>query len=48
MSLVDAVLAAVGCAALFILFAVLRPAKECSGDCAACVGGACKSEGGES
>ena len=48
MSLIDVVLAAGGCAVLFVLFTVFRPAKECSGDCASCVTGSCPSEGGKS
>ena len=48
MSLLDVVLGAAGCAVLFIIFALLRPAKSCSGDCGECVTGACKSEGGRS
>ena len=43
MTVVDLIQAALGGAALFVLFALLRPAKECSGDCGACTG-ACPSE----
>jgi hypothetical protein len=49
MSLTDILLAAGGCAVLFVLFTVFRPAKECSGDCTSCVtGGSCPSERGQS
>ena len=49
MSLLQIVASALVFSALFILFAVLRPAnKECSGDCGACVTGSCSTEGGKS
>ena len=49
MSLLQIVASGLVFSALFILFAVLRPAnKECSGDCGACVTGSCPSEGGKS
>ncbi|HEU5174844.1 MAG TPA: hypothetical protein VFT96_08835 [Gemmatimonadaceae bacterium] len=47
MNLVDLVIAVVGCAALFMLFAAMRPAeKGCSGDCGSCTG-TCPTEGGK-
>lgn len=49
MSLLQIILSAFAFSALFIVFAVLRPAnKECSGDCGACVTGSCPTEGGKS
>jgi heterodisulfide reductase subunit C len=51
MTIVDALTGAALAAALFIIFGLLRPARECSGDCGSCTG-ACPSgrptEGGKS
>lgn len=44
MTFLDTIVAAAGCAALFILMALARPKSECaSGDCASCSSGSCGS-----
>lgn len=47
MSILAILGAAAGCAALFVLFGALNPARECSGDCGQCTG-TCPSSGGKS
>ena len=47
MSIADVVTAAAATGALFVLFIVLRPARECAGDCSACHG-ECSTEKGRS
>lgn len=45
MSVLEIVLAVIVTAVLFAAYAIVRPAEHCSGNCGACGGGACSSEG---
>ena len=38
MTIADVLAGAAGCALLFVLFTLIRPVKECSGDCGSCTG----------
>lgn len=38
MSVIDMLIAAAATGGLFVLFVVLRPTRDCSGDCGACNG----------
>jgi len=48
MTFVDTIVAAAGCAALFVLMALARPSSECAGgDCRSCGSTACHARPGD-